>query len=73
MQSGHTPLHFACENGHYQIVEALVKKIFQVKSYLLARLIVNIPDNVSVVSNYEKAKKFFRAMKVEKNVFVRVS
>lgn len=47
LQSGDTPLHFACQNGHYQIVEALIKKIFQVKSYLLARLIVNIPNNVS--------------------------
>jgi len=44
-KSGDTPLHFACQNGHYQIVEALIKKIFQVKSYLLARLIVNIPNN----------------------------
>ncbi|XP_078360679.1 uncharacterized protein LOC144645086 isoform X3 [Oculina patagonica] len=44
-KSGDTPLHFACQNGHYQIVEALVKKVFQVKSYLLARLIVNIPNN----------------------------
>jgi len=28
-------------------VEALIKKIFQVKSYMLARLVVNIPNNVS--------------------------
>lgn len=47
LQSGDTPLHFACENGHSQIVEALIKKIFQVKSYMLARLVVNIPNNVS--------------------------
>ena len=47
MQSGDTPLHFACQNGHYEIVKALVEKLFEVKSRPLARLIVNIPNNVS--------------------------
>ena len=28
-------------------MEALIKKIFQVKAYMLARLVVNIPNNVS--------------------------
>ena len=47
LQSGDTPLHFACQNGYYEIVQALVEKLFEVKSRPLARLIVNIPNNVS--------------------------
>ena len=48
LQSGDTPLHFACQNGHFQIVEALIEQLFRDKTYLLARLIVNIPNNVSL-------------------------
>lgn len=47
MQSGETPLHFACRNGHYEIVKALIEKVFKVKSPMLARLVVNIPNDVS--------------------------
>ncbi|KAK2558254.1 Ankyrin-1 [Acropora cervicornis] len=45
-KSGDTPIHFACHNGHYEIVRVLVEKIFKVKSRALARLVINIPNNV---------------------------
>ena len=46
-QSGDTPIHFACLSGHYEIVRVLVEKVFKVKSRALARVIINIPNNVS--------------------------
>ncbi|XP_022786816.1 serine/threonine-protein phosphatase 6 regulatory ankyrin repeat subunit A-like isoform X3 [Stylophora pistillata] len=54
-KSGDTPLHFACQNGHFQIVEALIKQLFKDKTYLLARLIVNIPNNLGVTALHSVA------------------
>lgn len=54
-KSGDTPLHFACQNGHFRIVEALIEQLFRDKTYLLARLIVNIPNNLGVTALHSVA------------------
>ncbi|XP_048581815.1 serine/threonine-protein phosphatase 6 regulatory ankyrin repeat subunit C isoform X3 [Nematostella vectensis] len=44
-RNGETPLHQASANGYYEIAKMLVEKLFKNKSFSLARLIINIPND----------------------------
>ena len=49
MQNGESALHHAIRAGHYSVLEELIRVLFQVKSKAVAKLVINMPTDVSSV------------------------
>lgn len=46
-QNGESALHHAIRAGHYLVLEELIRVLFQMKSKAVARLVINMPTDVS--------------------------
>lgn len=48
-QNGESALHYAIKAGHYDELEELVRVLFRVKSKPVAKLVINMPADVSSI------------------------